>query len=531
MEWRLRPGSDTLSSNRKRIFATPFCAIVWLMAAAAPASAQTAESLPHVKKVFVDSLGQGRRADEVRSQVVRRLQKNHVFEVVPNRANADAAIRGTAQIWTVSQASLSPHSHGATETIYEGFLSVEMIGRNQQTLWSYLATPSRFSWSGVAGDLAGQVVSKLLLDVQGGAHSNEPSASPATAGAGATLKAAGATFPAPLYKKWFQSFEQEHSEVHISYEAVGSGEGIRRLGDGQIDFGASEMPLSDQAMSDLHRKFVHVPIVLGAVVPIFNVPGLQHKVNFTSEVLAGIYLGKIRKWSDAEVRKANPGMRLPDADIVVVHRSDGSGTSFVWSDYLSKVSTEWKAAVGAGATLQWPVGIGAEYNDGVASTVQQTPNSIGYVELIYAIQHELEFGAVKNAAGQFVRADIASVTEAARSASERERDLRVSITDPPGKTAYPIATYTWLLVPEQSDDKYKRGALLELLRWVLTSGQKSCSALGYSPLPTEVAERGLDTVNRALARTASQVQAERDNWISRGSTLPTGPAPGIPNSK
>jgi phosphate transport system substrate-binding protein len=225
------------------------------------------------------------------------------------------------------------------------------------------------------------------------------------------------------------------------------------------------------------------------------VKGLHQRLNFTPETLSRIFLGKIRKWNDPEMRKSNRGAVLPDAGIVVVHRSDGSGTSFVWTDYLSKISPQWKASVGVGTTVSWPVGIGAESNQGVATTVQQTPNSIGYVEFIYAVQHELSFGAVSNAAGQFIKADIPSVTAAAATTDSESQDFRVTITNPPGKAAYPIATYTWLLLPEQIEDKNKKDALREVLHWALTSGQKKCSALGYAPLPAALAKRALQLVD------------------------------------
>ena len=481
-------------------------------------SAQSAENLSQVKKVYVDSLGQSRRAAQMRSQLVRRIGKSHDIRVVQDLADADAVMKGTEQIWTSAEVSLSPRSHSLTQPVYEGYLSVELVGKDRQTLWSYLVTPSKFPWGGITDDLARQVASRLLGDLKEHSPHEEPSAS-TPQNARATLNAAGATFPAPLYRKWFELFEEQHAEVRINYDPVGSGEGIRRLGEGQIDFGASEMPVSDQTVVETHRHFLHVPVVVGAVVPIYNVRGLHQKIDFTPEVLAGIYLGKIKKWNDPQIKMANKGAALPDAEIVVVHRSDGSGTSFVWSEYLSKVSAEWKATVGAGVTVPWPLGVGAQYNEGVAATVDQTPNSIGYVELIYAIQHELSFGAVRNAAGKFIKADLASVTEAARTAGILDRGLRASLTDPPGQAAYPIASYTWLLIPEEIEDNNKRAVLLELVRWILTSGQKSCSALGYAPLPPDIAKRGLDSVEQAISDDAKKAQADHSPSAATGSIL------------
>lgn len=472
---------------------------------AKPSLAQRADKLSAVQKLFVDSLGQSRRSTEMREHLVHRLERNNL-RIVTDPAQADASLRGTGQIWSAGEVSLSPHSHSAKEFLLEGYLSVEVVGKDGQTLWSYLATPSRFPLGGLDDDLARQVASRLAEDIKKDARKSGAAASPGTAGTEATLEGAGATFPAPLYKKWFQAFHEIHPEVRVSYDAVGSGEGIRRVSDGEVDFGASEMPLSDQAMSDAHRRFVQIPTVLGAVVPIYNIPGLRHRIRFTPEILAGIYLGKIKRWNDPKIKDANRQADLPNADIVVVHRSDGSGTSYVWTDYLSKVSAEWKAQVGPGVTVNWPVGAGAAYNEGVAAAVQQTPNSIGYVELIYAIQHELSFAAVKNAAGEFIQADLASVTEAARNSGPPGHGLQMSITDAPGKLAYPIATYTWLLLPETSAngtaapsrDKNRKAALLELVRWMLSSGQKSCSALGYAPLPPEVANSAFERAQKAL---------------------------------
>jgi len=375
----------------------PLCALLALLSASATVDyAQTAEQLSQVKKIYVDSLGTDTHATAIREQMVQRLRKSHDVQVVSNPQQADALIKGTCRVWVTGYASLSPHTRGLSQPTFEGFLSVELVGKNGDTLWSYLVSPSKFAWNGITDDLARQLVSKLLAALKGEDRS-QPVVSTAARLVG-TLKGAGATFPAPLYQRWFELFEDEHPDVHISYDAVGSAEGIQRLREGKADFGASEMPLSDEAMSQAHQRFLHVPSVLGAVVVIYNVKGVRRNLNFTPETLAGIFLGKIRKWNDPQIRESNHGTALPEADIVVFHRSDGSGTSFVWTDYLSKISPPWKASVGAGATVQWPVGTGAERNEGVASAVQQTPNSIGYVEFIYALQHELSFGAVRNSA-------------------------------------------------------------------------------------------------------------------------------------
>lgn len=460
--------------------------------------AQKAEQLSKVKSVYVEPFGTSYRSVELRDHLVRRLEHNHEFQVVQKPGSADAVIKGTAEIWATGEVSLSPRSHSATEPLLEGYLSVEVVGRDDQTLWSYLATPSRFPWGGVADDLARQVATRLADDLRKSSHKPESPVSAANLGS-ATLAGAGGTFPAPLYQKWFQSFEELHPDVHLSYDAVGSGEGIRRVNDGNVDFGASDMPLSDQALKETRREIVEIPVVLGAVVPIYNIPHLHQPIRFTSEILAGIYLGRITHWNDSAIQSANPQTDLPSEKIVVVHRSDDSGTSFVWSDYLSNVSPQWKSQVGSGIAVHWPVGVGAAFNDGVAAALQRTPDSIGYVELIYAIQHELNFAPIRNSAGEFVKADIASVTEAARATRSSDGGFPLSITNSPGKYAYPISSYTWLLIPRHIEEKNKKATLLELVRWMLTSGQKSCSALGYVPLPPDIAKTGLEQIEKDLS--------------------------------
>jgi len=475
-------------------FAFSVCALLAISAGPTLSHAQVAERLSQVKKIYVDSLGSDRGAAEMRKRVVRLLNKEHGVQVVSDAKQADAVVKGSGRIWVTGHVSLNPHSGGSTPT-FGGVLSAEVIGRNGETLWSYLVSPSNFPWNGITDDLAHQFVAKLLAAIR-----NDGQQEPVVAGqqeqAEGTLRGAGATFPAPIYQRWFELFQEQNPRAHITYDAVGSAEGIQRLEEGKVDFGASEMPLSDQAMSEAHQRFLHVPTVLGAVVVIYNVRGVRQNLNFTPEALSGIFLGKIIKWNDPEIAKSNPGAALPDARIVVTHRSDGSGTTFVWTDYLSKISSQWKTSVGAGARVHWPVGVGAEGNEGVADAVQRTPNSLGYVEFIYAIQHELSFGAVGNAAGQFIKANISSVTAAAAATADTSgQDFRVSITNPPGDTAYPIATYTWLLIPELEKAKSKKKVLTELVRWMLTLGQKKCSALGYAPLPAGVARRALDSLD------------------------------------
>lgn len=312
----------------------------------------------------------------------------------------------------------------------------------------------------------------------------------------AKLSGAGATFAAPLYQKWFQSFEQQHPGVDLTYSAVGSEEGMRRLVANKVDFASSDVSSLNAATGEKGPALRRVATALGAVVPIYNLNGITQDLAFTPDTLADIYLGRIRKWNDPRIRNSNKGVDLPETEIAVIHRSDGSGTTYAWSDFLSKVSPDWKNAVGTGTALPWPTGTGAAGNEGVASAVQTTPNAIGYVELVYAIQHELSFGAMRNSSGIYIRADLNSVAAAAKMAiGTANPDSPVSVTNTPGKDAYPIASLTWLFFPLEMTDTAKKQALIELLRWILTSGQQECSSLGYAPLPRQIAAQQLELLN------------------------------------
>ncbi|MGC2698282.1 MAG: phosphate ABC transporter substrate-binding protein PstS, partial [Candidatus Angelobacter sp.] len=258
------------------------------------------------------------------------------------------------------------------------------------------------------------------------------------------LNGAGATFPNPIYSKWFSEYNNQHSDIKINYQSIGSGGGIQQLTAGTVDFGASDGPMTDEQMAKVSGKVFHIPTVLGADVPTYNVPGVSSELKFSGDVLAGIFLGKIKKWNDPALAKANPGVKFPDSDIIVVHRSDGSGTTYIFTDFLSKVSPEWKSKVGKGTSVNWPVGLGGKGNEGVAGMVKQTEGSIGYVELIYAISNNMSYGSVQNPAGSFVKASLESVTAAAGSVKDMPDDFRVSITNAPGKDAYPISSFTWL---------------------------------------------------------------------------------------
>jgi phosphate transport system substrate-binding protein len=309
------------------------------------------------------------------------------------------------------------------------------------------------------------------------------------------LNAAGATFPYPIYSKWFSEYHSAHSDVQINYQSIGSGGGIRQLAAGTVDFGASDKPLSDEEAKQIPQPIYQLPTVLGAVVPAYNAPGVSGEIKFTGEVLANIYLGKITNWNDKAIAAANPGVKLPDRQIVVIRRSDGSGTTFVWTDYLSKVSPEWKSSVGSNTSVKWPVGLGGKGNEGVAGYIRQMPGAIGYVELIYALQNNITFGSVKNASGEFVKASLQSTTAAGASAKlPSATDFRVSITNAPGKDAYPIASFTYLLIPKQWKDSGKKAAVAGFLEWMLDSGQNEVSSLNYAPLPKEVAAKEKDVI-------------------------------------
>jgi phosphate transport system substrate-binding protein len=310
-----------------------------------------------------------------------------------------------------------------------------------------------------------------------------------SASAETNLNGAGATFPNPIYQKWFNEYHNTHKDVQINYQSIGSGGGIQQLTSGTVDFGASDGPMTDEQLSKVSGKVFHIPTVLGAVVPMYNINGVNTELKFTGDVLADIYLGNIKNWNDPRLAKSNPGVKFPDEDIVVVHRSDGSGTTYIFTDYLSKVSSAWKDKVGKGTSVNWPAGLGGKGNEGVSGMVKQTEGSIGYVELIYAVSNKMSYGTVQNAAGSFVKASLESVTAAAGSVKDMPEDFRVSITNAPGKDAYPISSFTWLLVPAEWADAGKEKAFVDFLTWMVDKGQTMTSALDYAPLPKNVAAK------------------------------------------
>lgn len=304
-----------------------------------------------------------------------------------------------------------------------------------------------------------------------------------------TLNGAGATFPYPMYSKWFSEYNKLHPDIQFNYQSIGSGGGIRQVLNGTVDFGATDGPMTDEQLKEAKVKILHIPTVLGADVPAYNIPGVSGEIKFTPDVLANIFLGKITTWNDPAIAKANPGLNLPNQSIIVVHRSDGSGTTYIWTDYLSKISKDWESIVGKGTSVKWPVGLGGKGNEGVAGQIRQLAGSIGYIELIYAVENKITYGSVQNAAGNFVKASLDGVTEAAASVKSMPADFRVSITNAPGKTAYPISSFTWLLIPVQSKDANKGKILSDFLNWMVMDGQKMTAQLSYAPLPQNVAEK------------------------------------------
>ncbi len=314
------------------------------------------------------------------------------------------------------------------------------------------------------------------------------------------INAGGATFPYPMYSKWFDEYHKKFANIAINYASIGSGGGIAQVTAGTVDFGASDGPMNDMQIKEFQDKrgsaILHFPTVMGADVPTYNIPGVTAQLNFTGDALAGIFLGKITKWDDPEIAKANPGVKLPSNNIVVVHRSDNSGTTYIWTDYLSKVSKDWATKPGRGTSVDWPVGLGGKGNEGVSGSIQQTANSIGYVELIYAIQNKMTYGKVKNASGEFVQASLAGVTAAAAGMKDMPEDFRVSITNAPGKGVYPISSFTWLLIPSKIQDPAKKKAIKDFLAWMLADGQKMTEALSYAQLPKPVVTKELKAIDK-----------------------------------
>ena len=340
------------------------------------------------------------------------------------------------------------------------------------------------------------IVTAIFLGACSGSNENAtPGRTSSSAGAGIQVNGAGATFPYPIYSKWFAEYNRLNPNVRINYQSLGSGAGIRQLSNRTVFFGASDQPMDEAELKAAPGKILHFPTVLGAVVPVYNLPGVTDEVKFTGPIIADIVLGKIRKWNDPALVKHNPGIALPDMDITLTHRADGSGTTFIFADYLAKVSPEFKSTVGVDSALKWPTGVGGKGNEGVSGLVRQTPGALGYVELVYALQTKMPYGAVQNSDGVFVRASIETVTAAAET-MEIPPDFRISITNPPGQNAYPIASFTWLLFYEDPPDTEKSRVMVDFTRWAITEGQKFAGELGYAPLPRNVAEMELKALEQ-----------------------------------
>lgn len=337
----------------------------------------------------------------------------------------------------------------------------------------------------------------LLAACGGSEQKTTTSATTPASNSARIINGAGATFPYPIYSKWFDEYGKQHPDVRINYQSIGSGGGIKQLTAKTVSFGATDGPMTDEQLKGAPGPILHFPTVLGGVVPIYNVSGLTQPLKFTGAALADIYLGKITKWNDSAIAKSNPGVRLPSTDIAVVHRSDGSGTTYIFVDYLSKVSTEFKQKVGVATSVQWPAGVGAKGNEGVSGLVKQTPGAIGYVELIYASNNKIAYGAVQNKSGQFITATLEGVTAAAAgAAANMPEDFRVSITNADGSGAYPISSFTWLLFYQNPDDKEAARKMVDFMKWALSDGQRFASELGYAPLPQPVIEKESLALNK-----------------------------------
>lgn len=465
----------------------------WLLAAPAFGWQESASA---GKRLYVEPFATKTDAEKLRDDVSGELRKQGSFTVVPDETNADLILGGGGEIWIKGYRSFSPRSHMKMPTngnpIYGGYLSVELRNRRGVTVWSYLATPGPAS-DDVTKEISKRIA-KHLAEALATSEITAPARSPHPS---IMLSAAGATFPYPVYEKWFTNFRTEDPGVEIKYDAIGSEAGIRRLLMGSIDFGASDSPEAiHQLAPNDEKKYLLFPSVVGAVVPIVNLSGVSESIAFTPEALAGIFLGTIRKWNDPIISRANRGVSLPDLDIIVVHRADGSGTSYAWTDYLSKTSPEWKAEVGASLSPKWPIGRAATGNDGVAKLVKELGGSIGYVEFIYALQNHLSYGGIRNQNGEFVEASLESIAAAVNHSPEIRDDFKGSIVDAPGKDSYPIASFTWIVVPAHIGDDAKRSAITAFLNWMLGPGQRQAAALGYLALPKQLVTREEDAIAR-----------------------------------
>lgn len=451
--------------------------------------------LGKVDRLYVEAFVTKSPTDTFQKDLTAELRKIGSISLAPDESSADLILGGGGEIWVKGYRPFTHRSETGLPTngtpVYGGYVAVELKNKQGVTLWSDLVTPGRSS-EDVARDLAKLIAKHVAYALEMGQTLpiTEPLPQPMV-----VLNGAGATFPYPVYSKWFANYRRENMEVEIKYDPVGSEAGVRRLLAGEVDFGASD---SREAIHDIapgeESKYVLLPSVVGAVVPIVNLPGLPGDISFTSDALAGIFLGRIKKWNDPVLKKLNPRIDLPDLDIAVVHRAEGSGTSYAWTDYLSRTSQEWRSAVGAGLSPKWPTGRGAAGNEGVAKLVKELGGSIGYVEYIYALENHLNYGKVRNRSGEFVEASLESIAAAVSHAAQNRDDLNMSIVDAPGAGSYPIATFTWLIVPAHVPGEAKRTAIASFLRWTLGPGQRQAAALGYLALPKEIVGMEADAI-------------------------------------
>jgi phosphate transport system substrate-binding protein len=454
-----------------------------------PALAGQTAPADQIRRLYVEPFATQVGSEKFREDVISELRKLNSVSLAADESSADLILGGGGEVWIKGYRTHNPQLGKVSPSgspIYTGFLSIELRDKHGQTLWSYLATPPEAS-NDVSKDLSTLIVKKLVEALKEGEAPSQtaPLPQPTT-----VLKGAGATFPFPVYSKWFTNYRRENPAVQITYEPIGSEAGVRKLLANGVDFGASDSPEAIHILASRdEEKYLFLPSVAGAVVPVVNLPGLPGDIAFTPEALAGIYLGKISKWNDPILTRANRGFRLPDLDIAVVHRADGSGTSYVWTDYLSKISPEWKAQVGTSLAPKWPRGLEANGNDGVSKLVKEQVGSIGYVEFIYALQNQLTYGRVRNRNGKFVSASLESIAAAASHSMKISHDFKVSIVDAPGADVYPISSFTWIVVPVRSANDATRNALSGFLKWMLGPGQRQAAALGYLPLPKDVVIR------------------------------------------
>jgi len=449
------------------------------------------------RRLYVEAFATKADAERLREDVSAELRKLPSVSLVPDESSADLILGGGGEVWVRGYRSFSSRSHMKLPTngtpIYGGYLSVELKNKHGVTVWSDLVTPGTAP-EDISKDLSKRIAKHLVegLNQAQATRTPSPRTQPTIA-----LNGAGATFPSPVYLKWFTNFQMEDPGTLISYDAIGSEAGIRKLLAGGADFGASDSPeaIHDLAPSE-ERNYLLFPSVVGAVVPIVNLPGVSEDIAFTPEALAGIFLGKIRKWNDPILSRANRGLHLPDLDIVVVHRADGSGTSYAWTDYLSRTNPEWKGEVGSNLAPKWPTGRGATGNDGVAKLVKELGGSIGYVEFIYALQNHLSYGRIRNENDEFVQASLESIAAAVGHSARIRDDFKASIVDAPGAGAYPIASFTWIVVPTHVADEAKRSAITTFLIWMLGPGQRQAAALGYLALPREIVAKEQEAIAR-----------------------------------